>query len=219
MGGTLGKIGQNFKIGLGKVEKAVAPAVGFIPGFGPIAAAALEANGNILDTSNGGINSWGDVGNVAKGSAMAALPSAAGPLLGKLGSTVSSIPGVQGIENAVGNIPGVSSIGDALKAAISGGSGGGGGVTGLLDFLGQHKDLLLGGAQALNAANLQQKAGNYANQAVQSATEPWNQRAPLRAQGVTAMLNASQYNPYSRAPGTPAPAQPKVTALPTTSWS
>lgn len=147
---------------------------------------------------------------------------------GAIAKGVSSIPGVSGIASGIGNaasginglltkIPGVQGLESALTGS---GSGSGGGVTGLLDFLGNHKDLLLGGAQALNAANLQQKAGNYANQAVQSATEPWNQKAPLRQAGVTAMLNAAQYNPYSKAPGSVPPnAVNRVTPIPATSWS
>ncbi len=59
IGGTLGKIGQKLKEGVGKVEKAAAPFVSLIPGVSQLAAPILNASGNILDTSDGGIKGIG----------------------------------------------------------------------------------------------------------------------------------------------------------------
>jgi hypothetical protein len=56
IGGTVGKIGQNIKIGLGKTEKAIAPFASLIPGVGAIAAPILNTAGNLFDTSNGGVH-------------------------------------------------------------------------------------------------------------------------------------------------------------------
>ena len=197
IGGTLGHIGQQAKLGLGKVEKAIAPAVAMIPGIGPLVAAGLNVNGNMLDTSNGGIHTIGDVGKIAGSTALDLLPAG----LGKVGSLAQSIPGVQGIGNALGSIPGASQIGGALKSAA--GSGIGQALSGLAgdagSFLTGNGGMnALGVAQGINAARLQQKSNQYATNAMGDVNASYNERAPLRAQALNVLPSAIAANPFAR---------------------
>lgn len=72
VGGSVGKLGQKAKLGVGKVlsNKYVDMGLSLIPGVGPGIAAAANAAGHVLDTSKGGIHSAGDVFNVAKDAAL-----------------------------------------------------------------------------------------------------------------------------------------------------
>ena len=132
VGGTLGHIGQQIKEGVGKVAKAAAPIVAFVPGVGQIAAPILEAGGNILDTSNGGIHNIGDVGRIAGESALLALPGATG-LTSKLSGGATGLEGLKaelgnvfgGANNLLTKIPGVQGLEDMV-----GGGGAAGGAAG-----------------------------------------------------------------------------------------
>lgn len=234
-GHTIGEVADN------PWTKAALAAALTATGVGAPAAAALLASEGAL---GGALKPGGNFGSTLGGAASGAIAGGGGALAGKalgaLGSAAGDIPGVSGIESAAGGlngalqkIPGVTglesvlgSAGNGLKSALGNGTSGvtsllssfGGAPGGGIDW-GKLADVGLGAAGVLNTANLQQKAGNLSNQAVQTAEDAWNQKAPLRAAGVTGMLNAAQYNPYSRAPGAaPAPAAGGTTPLPTTAW-
>lgn len=108
VGGTLGKIGQGLKEGVGKVAKTVAPIASFInPGLG----AVLAAGGTALDTSHGGV-SLGKT--LASGLGAYSMGKVAGPLvnkipgvggmLGKIGDTASHLPGAGMAGNLLGKL-------------------------------------------------------------------------------------------------------------------
>ena len=166
VGGTLGKIGQNAKIGLGKLEKSVAPLAMFVPGVGPALAAGLEASGNIMDTSNGGLHLNNLPGVALKTAGMYAGGKVAQGLEGKLAGTslgksllgkvglgtkvpigdagyggVTMIPGPGGssfpMPSSVPGVTGGSSWWDKAKSVFSGGGSDGKGAFGSVgDFLG-----------------------------------------------------------------------------------
>jgi len=207
IGGTLGKIGQNVKVSVGKAleNPMVDAALQMIPGVGPAVSALAGGLGTAFDTS-GGSRSLGDIlkggaTGFAAGKVGSFLPDIGGLSgvgsdinsgLGGINGLVTKIPGVSGLGDAIGKIPGgISTIGKAL----AGGSGGGtlGGLTPL--------DIALGGAQAINAASLQKKANDLTNSAKNYATNAYDANAPLRDAGRSGMLNAASYNPYSKAPG------------------
>ena len=56
IGGSIGHAAQKLKEGVGKVEKAIAPAAMLIPGVGQIAAPILNTAGHLFDTSDGGVH-------------------------------------------------------------------------------------------------------------------------------------------------------------------
>ena len=166
VGGTLGKIGQQAKIGLGKLEKGVAPLAMFVPGIGAPLAAGLVASGNILDTSNGGLhlNNLPGValktagmyagGKIANGLESKFAGSGLGKsLLGKVGlgdkipvgnagyGGVTMVPGPGGgsfpMPSSVPGVTGGSSWWDKAKSVFSGGGSDGKGAFGSVgDFLG-----------------------------------------------------------------------------------
>jgi predicted phage tail protein len=110
IGGTVGKIGQSVKEGVGKVAKVAALPVSF---FNPAIGAALAAGGKALDTTDGG-SSLGDL--ALAGAKTYGMGKVAGPL-------VRAIPGMGSIGDKLGGLakalPGVGSI-----------MGSGGGMTG-----------------------------------------------------------------------------------------
>lgn len=206
--GTLGKIGQQAKIGLGQIASnpIVTGATGAF--FGPGAAALLGGVGHALDTSHGSVG----LGDIAKGSAIgygtgqlgSALKTGASALL-KGGATqaVNSLNNprldANGMPVDEGPAGGGGGFLDKLKGALTGAlTGGGGGLGGALGsiggFLSNNKDnLLMGGALAASIADanrargLQEKGLNY-------ATDAYDQRAPLRAQAMSALQNPQQTN-------------------------
>ena len=132
VGGTLGKLGQGLKEGVGKAAKLAAPIASFInPGLG----AALSAGGHILDTSDGGIHA-NNVGSLALNTAM----TAGG------GKLLSKVPGVSSVTNKIGDLASslLSHVPQGVKGVVSGGGADGKGSFGAVgDMAGK---LMPGGA-------------------------------------------------------------------------
>lgn len=201
VGGSIGKAGQKLKEGAGKVlsNKYVDMGLSLIPGVGPGLAAAANATGHVLDTSNGGIHSAGDLGRIALDAGTVYAGSKA------LGSAKNafSTGGIKELGKKV-------AVGGVKKLTGGGGAQGGadGGRSSVLDAL------LLGGTVAASTADKlrQQK---MQDQARDYATGSYDARAGLRSKGIADMLNptkadlsdvfASQGNPYARplSPRTP----------------
>ena len=203
VGGTLGKIGQDIKIGAGKI--ASNPITQGVAGafLGPAAAAGIAGLGKVLDTSKGGLHGAGGVLDLAKAGAL-------GYGAGKVGQVVKGIGG-QIAKGGIGSIfsgggaDGKGNLGAIGDLAGKIGGGGLGGVLGLDglggsigDFLGNGRGGLdlgkigllgLGGLQMKNAADLQKQSTGYATDALKGVQENYNSRAPLRAAGQGGMLN------------------------------
>lgn len=218
IGGTLGKLGQDLKIGLGKAEKAVAPIVSLIPGVGTLAAPILNTSGNILDTSGGGIKNIGQVGKIALGDALLALPGATG-LSGKLASAGGDV--VSGLEQGLG-VPGAGgapiSVTSILKQvpAVAGIGGGGSGAG--LPFVGTGSAAAptnpliaigrwlggnggrnaLGLAEGVNTALKENQANQYAKDALNQTKAAYDSLAPLRSAALSSLLSAQGANPFAR---------------------
>lgn len=166
-------------------------------GVGAPLAAAILAGGSALGNAT---KEHGTLGSALKGAATGAITGYGGAQLGAgLGSALSS-GGASGLAKAGGEI--------ALKKAISGGGadlGGAGGTTPATQSSGGGFDLgslisglggasgigntALGGAQLLNAANLQKQSTGYATGALDTANKSYDERAPLRTAGVAGLLN------------------------------
>lgn len=150
VGGTLGKIGQEAKIGAGKVlsNKYVDAGLALIPGVGPGISAAANAAGHVLDTSNGGIHTLGDVGHMA-------LDAGEAYLGGKGANMIRDAVVKNGLRGAVSS--GVSRLRSApsavLNTATGGGSASGGaGGGGLMDRFRSIGGLLNTGLNLANTA-------------------------------------------------------------------
>lgn len=208
IGGTLGKIGQEAKIGVGKL--ASNPIVEGVAGafLGPEASAALGALGRTLDTSNGGLHGLQGVGDLALSGVKGAAAGYAGSKLGSLASAIKN----GGVSGGVQSLEGMLGLGGAGAGQNPDGSptgGGGGFVQGLEGLLGKAGGFLtgngglnaLGVAQGVNAALQQKKAEDYAKNALGAVTQSYNERAPLRAQGIQSLQTAMKANPF--ATGTP----------------
>lgn len=110
----------------------------------------------------------GDVGGAVKGAISNPLVDA---------GLAFALPGVGSLAGGLlGGIPGASSI-EGLLGKAGGLLTGNGGLN------------ALGLAQGINAAGTQNKANNYANQALQTQQNAYNSEAPLRSQGIQGMLN------------------------------
>ena len=131
----------------------------------------------------------GAIGEGVKHAVGAALPVAAvaAPFLGPLAGALSHIPGLSSVGNAVegaaSHIPGVGAVEQFL--------GNNGGVSGVLSKYGAPA---LMAAQGLNAANLGKQSTEYAHNAMDSVNQSYNDRAPLRAQGIASMLHPQTPN-------------------------
>jgi hypothetical protein len=204
MSGFLSKVGHF----LGHNLSEASHAAGFIPGIGPIVGGAMRAAGGLIEGDGlhdslknaavEGIKNYG-LGKIA--SAIPGVSSAESAISSKLGG----IPGVQGIQSAMHSAPGIP------------------GVQGIQDFLtGNGGKNALGLAQGVNAALLQKKSNEFANNAMGSVQSDYDSRAPLRQAGQAAMLNPGQgiaakiaglpnFNPYSQhAPAAPPASAPAI---------
>lgn len=117
-----------------------------------------------------------------------------------LRGAASSVPGgsaVLGVGDAVGRmIPKPGGIG-AAAAGVAGVPG----LQSIEDLLGKGKDFLTGddgglhaleAAQGVNAAMLGKKSSDFANNAMGSVQQNWDERAPLRSAGMAGMLQPGQ---------------------------
>jgi hypothetical protein len=184
VGHFVGKVGSN---------PLVLGGLSLIPGVGIPTAAAI---GGI----SGLIKPGGNIGQGLKGAATGAAAGAAGKAISKIpgvGSTIGKIPGIKDIGNFIGGIPGLGAVGSALGQIpgvsslerFLGGGGAGGGGPDYGDILKTAGLLGLGGAQALNAANLGKQSTEYAKNALDSVKQSYGERGLLRAAGVGGMLN------------------------------
>lgn len=198
VGGSVGKIGQQLKVGAGKVLKKVAPVATLIPGVGPLAAAGLAAAGTAMDTSKGRVG-LGDLAGA--GVKSYGLSRAAGLL--------TKVPGVSAIGKKLGGLPGVGRAGEFLRGArdriggalpdgmnsindipgydrakqmVLGGGGGGGGEGGMSMM----DKILLGGTIAAGAEDALHRRG-LQNRAEDYAVGSYESRSPLRSRAL-AML-------------------------------
>lgn len=239
--GLFSSIGHAIK-GIGHVagkvlsNPIVQTASAFIPGVGPLVTAGEGALGGLLKPG-------GNLGSALSGGIQGGLAGAAGGnirklgtgiLSGGLGSTIKGIGGGTlsgmlggGGSDPYGNITGYDDGGFPIYAGddqggggwqgtlrklgsgILNGAGGGGGLGGL-------GNLAVGGLagyQAINAANASKRAGQLSDQAINLATQRWNDAAPLRNAGQARLLNpvrpdlTSVYqdttNPFATRPAAP----------------
>lgn len=141
------------------------------------------------------------------GGLLGAIPGIGGALAsgaGAIGGALSHIPGVQSVESILGGGGGATAAGASAipDEAFGAAANGGGGVSGLLGqaghFLtGNGGKNALGIAQGISSVLDQQKANNYAKDALGTVEGSYAQRAPLRAQGIQQMLASQQGNPYA----------------------
>lgn len=144
---------------------------------------ASSASSAPIDLSGMTPEQMAAVGDASAGTA--ADTSGADMLGGLTGKALASTANAGG----GATLPGASTVaGLAGKVAGGGSSPSSGG--GILDFLTGNNGLnALGIAQGVNAAQLGEKANNYADQAANLATSRWNAQQPLRTAGVAGMLN------------------------------
>jgi hypothetical protein len=216
VGGTIGKIGQEIKIGAGKV--ASNPLVQGVAGafFGPLAGAGLGVLGKELDTSNG----YTGVGDILKGGLAGGAAGAAGSGI-KTG--VTSLLG-KAIPSATEGGAAGSGWLDKAKSIFSGGGMDGQGNFGLAGDLagklgGQAGSLLGGqaggtldkvllGASIADAALQRKRQMDLQDKGIDYATNAYSERAPLRTRGLQLMMDESapdlsaifqnSHNPYTK---------------------
>lgn len=173
-------------------------------GVGAPAAAAIMAGQGLIGNA---LKPGGNVGSALGGGLQGA---ATGYAAGKLGNALGGGGGAAGDAAGGGGFLGTL---EGLGKGALGALGGSGGIGGMLGGLG--KDALgfltgnggmnaLGAAGAVNAALLQNKANEYAKNALGTQQQSYNERAPLRTGGIQAMRSALGANPYS---GTAMPAR------------
>lgn len=152
-----------------------------LPGFG-----ALSAAPDAATMTPGALSTIANAG-----SSPAAVNSALGlPNIGAVtaGGAINTAKQVAGAVGANG-LPSAGPV-----------SGSSGGIGDLLNSLGTTIPAVLQGA---NATNLQNKSNQYADDAINTQKGLWDSQAPLRAAGISGMLN----------PSTPAPGLPNIAAL------
>lgn len=190
VGGTLGKIGQDVKIGAGKVlsNPLVDAGLTFIPGVGPGIAAAAGGLGKALDTSHGSVG----VGDIAKGALTGYAAGTAGQALKGGLSAVKGAYDVGGMAGAgkmaLSKLTGAPMPGGAPGAAPG---GGGGGLLGkVAGFLGDNALPL--GVGAMGAAQVgmeRNEADKLTNRGIDSAHQAYDAKAPLRQMALSQLMN------------------------------
>lgn len=211
VGGTIGKIGQDVKIGAGKAlsNPIVDAALAMIPGVGPAISAAAGATGRVLDTSQGGLHGVNGVVELAKGGAQ-------GYAAGKLGNAVSGAARTGGIK-AVGSLAMKKALGTGGGAPLPGGGSesdpygdghpeifdpsavpgahGGGWMDTVGSFLGNHGMDIAKGALGAGAAYEGYQNNKRSNQLTNDALSKLN--ANPQAPDLSPIF-ADQGNPYAR---------------------
>lgn len=178
-GGWLDQLVSRNQDSVGNLIKNVAPLAAIIPGVGPILSAGLGAAGQaIIPGSNLG-------NDIKQGAVSGAEGLGAAALGGALGVPGLSTPSLGSAANSVAKGVG------AATAPSSGGSGMSGipGLSTITNALGLGNNPLAL-AQAANEANLISQAQGYATNAANQAQANYNAKAPLRAAGISGMLNA-----------------------------
>lgn len=152
--------------------------------LGPEAAAALGGIGHLIAPG-------GNIGSGLKGAVTGGAAGLAGSGIKNLGGmALSGLGGAGGSTPAWGAGSGGIDLGGLLKSGVSGlaglAGGGGGGLS-----LGGLANAGLGAAGIANAASLQNKSNQYATNAMDTANQSYDSRAPLRTAGVQGMLSPS----------------------------
>lgn len=200
IGGSVGHLAQEAKIGTGKVlsNKLVDMGLSLIPGVGPGIATAANAAGHVLDTSGGGIHTLHDLGGVAKDAALTyagskALGAAKGAIVkdGVFGAAKKLVTGGgsdgEGSFGEAGDLAGtLVDHGKQLLGLGGGGSSGGGGNGGMFSNLAN--DALMAGAVAQTAAD-RQKQAQMLDEAKGYAVRSYDARSPLRTQALAALTD------------------------------
>lgn len=170
----------------------------FIPGVGPVAAGLAGAAGGLLKPGGniGSALTSGAEGALAGGGAQslagllgggAGAAGAAGQAAGGVGGMAgSAVPGVAGAAQGAGSSPGILGSIEGLAGKAGGLLTGNGGAN------------ALGAVGALSSYLNQNKANDYAKQALGSVEQSYNERAPLRAQGLASLANSQSGNPFTR---------------------
>lgn len=163
LSGLIGKI-PVIGHGLNEVGK-ILPSAGQLVG-----GAALGPIGSLIGGSVDG-NTTPLQKDIGAGVAATAGTMGLGSLLGGAGALTGAAGAPTSLESLLAKIPGLSGLLGSL-----------GGVKGLVNTG-------LGAAEALNAANLQKQSTQYAKNAMDTANQSYDTRAPLRLAGVQGMLN------------------------------
>lgn len=184
--------------GIGHLAEKAAPIVGLIPGVGTLAGGVIGGLG--------GLAAGDGLGGALKYGLEGAASGFGGGLLKGAGGGAQSIASLAGggaggaIPDAALSVAGPAIIGGPAEAAA------GGGLSGALSGLAGKAGGFLtgnGGKNALGVAQgidsiLQQRTSNqYAKDALNSVEGSYNQRAPLRAQGIQQLLSSQAGNPYA----------------------
>lgn len=180
VGGTVGKIGQNIKIGTGKVLSNPI-AQGIIGAtLGPGAAAAAGGLGRALDTTNGG-SGIGDI----------ALSGLKGYGAGKVGQVVKGVgSGIKAGFDA-GGVTGAlkAGVGKLPLSGLVGGAGGDGGFD-----LGNLGTLASGAIGAYQVGKERDAADALTNRGLDTAHQAYDAKAPLRQMALSQLLNPTHTN-------------------------
>lgn len=198
VGGTIGHIGQQIKLGVGKLahNPLVDAGLSLIPGVGPLAAAAIAATGRALDTSGGGVG----VGDILKSGVEGYGAAKVGGLLKSGLSAASSVGAANG-----------GGILNTAKALVSGGGADGQGSMGVVGDLAGKASGALGTAMQKPAGggpSTLDKLLLAASVADQAATSQHNRGLDNQAAGIvknlpnikanTPNMTDLAGNPYSR---------------------
>jgi hypothetical protein len=181
-------------------NKSVIPiaqtALAMLPGIGPLASAGMGALRGFDTPGQSGVSY--NAGTGLQGAATGYAAGAAGDMLGKavgigqtLGGGTPSTAGTPGtIPTAPANPAGTGGLGGILGSLPGLGSLGGA-ASGIAGLLGGNNGLnALIAAQGVNAAALGKKSGDYADNAMKTQNDLWNQRAGLRSAGIAGMTAA-----------------------------
>ena len=184
VGGTLGKVGQKVKIGVGKAAQPIGKVVSiFNPGLGT----AISTAGDVLDTTDGKFN----FGKAAKNAAIQyGVGKVANSVLGKLRGT----PDLSGIDQAKDYVSGINvgsggvsqaghvlSMGDRFRSLGDVGS-----------FLSKHKNDILDYGQAAEDIYGKYRQTQAQDEAMKLAKQRYAENAPLRARGRELLLDESR---------------------------
>lgn len=181
IGGSVGKIGQKVKIGVGKVAQKAAPIVSI---FNPALGAAVGAAGDVLDTSEGGFS-------FKKAALDAGRNYAIGKVAGGLKSGVSALRSGQGIGAAAKSAVGMGASGGGELAGIEGGNIAASDPSrfrSVVDFLGKHKDTIADIGQVGESVYDRYQE----NQDRKTAEERYRALQPLRDQAVAGLMDTSR---------------------------
>lgn len=213
VGGTLGKIGQQAKIGVGKLAQPIGQAVSLV---NPALGTAISTAGDVLDTTDGKFS----VGKAAKNAVFQYG-------VGKTGDLLRKIPGANRVLSPIQNLrdklpEGVREAGTSVAHSVFGGSSGdeklppvqighdaqgnpiynpgqgpdassgqsGGG--GFWNFLSKHKDDILDYGKAAEDIYGRYRRVKAEDKANKLAEQDYLARKPLRDASIAAFLDTSR---------------------------